>query len=149
VALISTFETRELREMPWYGLLSNHAGIALAAVVGGVVYLESQHWLAAVLPQDPRASQLASLVLASLVISLLSSGIASVTMMLRDRLTTPSSCASSTGATGRRQRRGGPRLAPGRHLHRDGLVGRLGRRTARPHRVGEPRLPVRSPGATR
>ncbi len=87
VALISTFEMRELREMPWYGLLSNHAGIALSAVIGGVVYLDLQRLLAAVLPQDPRASQLASLVIASLVISLLSSGIASVTTMLRDRLT--------------------------------------------------------------
>jgi diguanylate cyclase (GGDEF)-like protein len=89
VGLISTFETRELREMPWYGLLSNHAGIALAAVLGGVVYLDLQRLLADVLPQDQRASQLAGLVLASLVISLVSSGIASVTMMLRDRLTTP------------------------------------------------------------
>src|SRR3954451_15218224 len=57
VGLISTFEPRELREMPWYGLLSNHAGIALGAVIGGVIYIDLQVWLAAVLPQDPRASQ--------------------------------------------------------------------------------------------
>jgi putative nucleotidyltransferase with HDIG domain len=38
VALIGSTELRELRgEIPWYGSLSNHAGIVLPAVVGGVV----------------------------------------------------------------------------------------------------------------
>jgi putative nucleotidyltransferase with HDIG domain len=38
VALIGTTDLRELRrEIPWYGTLVNHAGIALPAIVGGVV----------------------------------------------------------------------------------------------------------------
>jgi putative nucleotidyltransferase with HDIG domain len=38
VALIGSTELRELRrEIPWYGSLSNHAGIVLPAVVGGVI----------------------------------------------------------------------------------------------------------------
>ena len=35
VAFLASFERRELREMPWYGALANHAGLALAAIVGG------------------------------------------------------------------------------------------------------------------
>jgi putative nucleotidyltransferase with HDIG domain len=38
VALIGTTELRELRrEVPWYGTLANHAGLALPAILGGVV----------------------------------------------------------------------------------------------------------------
>ena len=38
VALIGSTELRELRrEIPWYGSLSNHAGIVLPAVAGGIV----------------------------------------------------------------------------------------------------------------
>jgi putative nucleotidyltransferase with HDIG domain len=39
VAVIGTTEARELRgEIPWYGTLANHAGIAIPAIVAGVVY---------------------------------------------------------------------------------------------------------------
>jgi putative nucleotidyltransferase with HDIG domain len=39
VAVLGTTEVRELRgRIPWYGTLANHAGIALPAIVGGVVY---------------------------------------------------------------------------------------------------------------
>lgn len=37
VAAVSTLEIRELREVPWFGALANHAVMALAAVVGGLV----------------------------------------------------------------------------------------------------------------
>jgi len=38
VALIGTTDLRELRrEVPWYGTLANHAGLALPAVFGGIV----------------------------------------------------------------------------------------------------------------
>ena len=36
VAFIASFERRELREAPWYGTLANHAGLALAAILGGL-----------------------------------------------------------------------------------------------------------------
>ena len=37
VAAIATIELRELREVPWFGTLSNHAIVTLAAVIGGLV----------------------------------------------------------------------------------------------------------------
>ena len=38
VAMLGTTEARELRgQIPWYGTLTNHAGIALPAIVAGVV----------------------------------------------------------------------------------------------------------------
>jgi hypothetical protein len=38
VALIGTTDLRELRrEVPWYGTLANHAGLALPAIFGGIV----------------------------------------------------------------------------------------------------------------
>ncbi len=37
VALLGTIERRELREVPWYGTLSNHALLAFWALVGGFV----------------------------------------------------------------------------------------------------------------
>ena len=40
VAMISTLEARELREVPWYGTLANHSAMALSAVLGGIVYAD-------------------------------------------------------------------------------------------------------------
>ncbi len=37
VAALSTIELRELREVPWFGTLANHAILALSGVVGGLV----------------------------------------------------------------------------------------------------------------
>lgn len=37
VAAAGTFDRRELREAPWYGMLANHAGLALSALAGGLV----------------------------------------------------------------------------------------------------------------
>jgi len=37
VAMLGTFERRELREVPWYGTLSNHALLGFWALVGGLV----------------------------------------------------------------------------------------------------------------
>jgi hypothetical protein len=38
VALVGTVDVREVRrEIPWYGTLANHAGLALPAILGGVV----------------------------------------------------------------------------------------------------------------
>lgn len=39
VGAISTLELRELREVPWFGTLANHAVLALCGVVGGLVVL--------------------------------------------------------------------------------------------------------------
>jgi diguanylate cyclase (GGDEF)-like protein len=39
VAMLATFDRRELREVPWYGILANHAGLTAAAIAGGAVAL--------------------------------------------------------------------------------------------------------------
>ena len=38
VAVFATFEAREFREVPWYGMLANHAAIAVSAVLAGIVF---------------------------------------------------------------------------------------------------------------
>lgn len=80
VALIGSTELRELRgEIPWYGSLSNHAGIVLPAVVGGVV-------LKALVP-DPANPfvDLLGTALAAAVYSALNLFIASIIAALRAR----------------------------------------------------------------
>ena len=37
VAVFATLEAREFREIPWYGMLANHAAIAVSAVLAGIV----------------------------------------------------------------------------------------------------------------
>ena len=87
VALLGTIERRELEgEMPWYGAVSNHAHLALGAVVGGVVLLGSEAALRASLGDGPEVV-LASLVIGSLVFGVVAAGLAEGTIILRDRLT--------------------------------------------------------------
>ncbi len=88
VALVSTFEARELRwsEVPWYGTAANHVALALAAVVGGVVILEVRERVG-VVPLDSRqAVDLVAIVLGSLVFALTVTMIVAGTVILRDRL---------------------------------------------------------------
>jgi diguanylate cyclase (GGDEF)-like protein len=87
VAFASTFEARELREAPWYGVLYNHVSLGLSAVAGGLTYLGVEALLTATLPHEARASELASVVAASVVLTALSSIFAATTVMLRDSLT--------------------------------------------------------------
>jgi len=57
VAVLGTTELRELRgRIPWYGTLVNHAGIALPAIVGGLIAE-----LLSAGPQDPLRSFLATM----------------------------------------------------------------------------------------
>ena len=87
VALLGTIERREIEgEMPWYGAVSNHAHLALGAVVGGVVLLGSEAALRASLGDGPEVV-LASLVIGSLVFGVVAAGLAEGTIILRDRLT--------------------------------------------------------------
>ena len=87
VALIGTIERRELDgEVPWYGGLSNHAHLALGAVIGGVVLLGSEAALRASLGDGPEVV-LASLVIGSLVFGVVAAALAEGTIILRDRLT--------------------------------------------------------------
>ena len=87
VALIGTIERRELDgEVPWYGGLSNHAHLALGAVIGGVVLLGAEAALRASLGDGPEVV-LASLVIGSLVFGVVAAALAEGTIILRDRLT--------------------------------------------------------------
>ncbi len=85
VALISTIELRELREVPWYGVLANHASQALAAVLAGLAagaaFQVGAAWT------TPAATQLLAAVAASAVLGAVAVAVAAVTIGLRERLT--------------------------------------------------------------
>ncbi len=87
VALISTIERRELRDAPWYGVLSNHASYTLAAIAGGVTMLGAREGLAAIGFTDPQAVELVAIVLGSLVLAVSATAMAAGTIVLRDELT--------------------------------------------------------------
>jgi diguanylate cyclase (GGDEF)-like protein len=87
VALISTIERRELRDMPWYGMLANHASLTVAAVAGGVTILATRMALAPLAPQEAQAVELMAIVAGSLVLALTATALAAGTVVLRDRLT--------------------------------------------------------------
>ena len=87
VAMVATIERRELREVPWYGTLANHAGLAFSAVVGSLVLLGLGDWLPGVLPDKPQAVELLAIVGGGAVMSAIAIGIAAGTVRLRDGLT--------------------------------------------------------------
>ena len=87
VAVVSTIERREIREVPWYGLLSNHAVLAIGAILGGLALLETQRLLAGFVADGPQAVELISIVVGSLVLAVVSTGLALTTIVIRDRLT--------------------------------------------------------------
>jgi diguanylate cyclase (GGDEF)-like protein len=84
VAAISTLEIRELREVPWFGVLANHALLPLAAVGGGLVVFAVQ----AVLPgeiQQPLAWLFAALV-GGYAFASISVALSAITVGLRENL---------------------------------------------------------------
>ena len=87
VAMVATFEMRELREVRWYGTLSNHAALAFSAVLAGVVLDEVEHGVLAGVTDQVEAAQLVAIIAATLVLSLVSAGIAAGVVVLRDGLT--------------------------------------------------------------
>jgi diguanylate cyclase (GGDEF)-like protein len=86
VAMISTLEIRELREVPWYGTLANHTGMALSAVLAGVVFDGVRNRALGAVTDQPQAAELLAILLATLVLAGLSSGLATGTRILRDHL---------------------------------------------------------------
>ncbi len=87
VAMVSTFEAREIREVPWYGTLANHSAMALAAVLAGVVFYLVRNVAFGGVTQERQAAELVAIVLATFVLSGLSAALASGTAILRDGLT--------------------------------------------------------------
>ena len=87
VAFIASFERRELREAPWYGILANHAGLTLAAIIGG---LAAQGAVAAASALDlpgGLAITLLGAVVATLVLAVVQTALAAGVVVLRDGLT--------------------------------------------------------------
>jgi diguanylate cyclase (GGDEF)-like protein len=84
VAAIATIELRELREVPWFGTLSNHAIVTLAAVIGGLVVAELRGILGAVL--DPSLATLAAAAAGAFVLCAIDVGLSATTIALREGL---------------------------------------------------------------
>ena len=89
VALISTFERRELRDMPRFGLVSNHAHMTIAAIAGGITMDAVSGALAAAAVDQGQAVQLVAIVAGGLVLATTAAALAAGTIILRARLTLP------------------------------------------------------------
>jgi diguanylate cyclase (GGDEF)-like protein len=87
VAMISTIERRELREVVWYGTLANHAALTVSAVAGSVAMLVTRDLLGATIASDAQATTLVALVAGSFVLAIVSTAIVAGTVILRDKLT--------------------------------------------------------------
>lgn len=85
VGFLSTLERRELDSQPWYGALANHSVIAFAAVVGGLTVMALKGMLV-VLLGDPGLAGLLSTAVGTLVLAVVTNGIAAGTVILREGL---------------------------------------------------------------
>lgn len=84
VALVGTFEAREVTDLPWYGIVANHAAMAMSAVLGGLVFGSLRNGPLGGVPDETQATQLVAIVAATLILSGLSAGLAAGTVFLRD-----------------------------------------------------------------
>jgi diguanylate cyclase (GGDEF)-like protein len=88
VAFLASVERRELSgEVPWYGALANHAGLALAAITGAVLAMLTTDGAGALGVPDGPGRMLVGAVVATLVFSVVSTGLAAGVVVLRDGLT--------------------------------------------------------------
>jgi diguanylate cyclase (GGDEF)-like protein len=85
VAAIATIELREIREVPWFGTLSNHAIVALGGVLGGVVAVELRSALVPVV--DPALATLIAAGGGAFTLCAIDIGLSAMTVALRERLT--------------------------------------------------------------
>jgi diguanylate cyclase (GGDEF)-like protein len=85
VGLLSSLERRELESQPWYGALANHAVLAFAAVVGGLA-VEVTRGALSILGTDVGVAGLVATLVGTLVLAMITSGLAAGTIMLRDGL---------------------------------------------------------------
>ncbi len=85
VAFVSTLELREVREVPWYGVLANHATQALAAVLGGLAAMAALGLAGAWV--EPDAAVLVAALVGALVFAAVAISHAAITVSLRDGLT--------------------------------------------------------------
>jgi hypothetical protein len=85
VAFVSTIELRELKEVPWYGALANHAAQALGAVVGGIAAAAMRQAVATLVA--PEAAALGAALAGALVFSVVVVAHTAITVALREELT--------------------------------------------------------------
>jgi diguanylate cyclase (GGDEF)-like protein len=83
VAFLATTDRRELESQPWYGVLANHASIAIAAVMGGSAFALANAAIGQV-SGDERLAAFAAVVLAGVVLEAVATGLAMVTIKIRD-----------------------------------------------------------------
>lgn len=84
VAAIATLELRELREVPWFGTLSNHAIVALGGVVGGVIAVELRVRLGTVI--DPSLATLVAAACGALALCAIDVAMSATTIAIREEL---------------------------------------------------------------
>ncbi|HKF85773.1 MAG TPA: GGDEF domain-containing protein [Candidatus Limnocylindrales bacterium] len=87
VAFIASFERRELREMPWYGALANHAGLALAAILGGLTAHATVATAQRLGLPGGLGLTLVGAAVGTLVLAVVQTGLAAGVIVLRDGLT--------------------------------------------------------------
>lgn len=85
VAAISTIEARELREVPWFGTLANHAILALSGVLGGLVVMTTRASVSGLF--DGQLATLVATLAGAFVFCALDVGMTLVVVGLREHLT--------------------------------------------------------------
>jgi diguanylate cyclase (GGDEF)-like protein len=86
VAMISSFDRRELEEVPWYGVLANHSALSIAAIAGGLVALAVEGLgVGAGLPHGLGLTLVAAIA-GTLAFAIISTAIAAGVIVLRDGL---------------------------------------------------------------
>jgi diguanylate cyclase (GGDEF)-like protein len=81
VGFLASIERRELETQPWYGILANHAVLVISAVVGGVV---TKLVAVAMGPDAGGAGLLVPAVMGALVLAVVSTALAAMTVFLRE-----------------------------------------------------------------
>jgi diguanylate cyclase (GGDEF)-like protein len=84
MGLVSELEVRELRTQPWYGILSNHAVVILAAVAAGSVSSAVEGPLAGLLPGEQAMSFFLTVMVAALVFAVVNVGLVVPTLAVRN-----------------------------------------------------------------
>jgi diguanylate cyclase (GGDEF)-like protein len=104
VAFLSTIERRELESQPWYGILANHAVLAIAAVIGGLVTSGVAGALGGG-ETDWSSPWGASTIIAAgagvVVLAVIATAMGAITVLLRDGLTRHAFLEAVVGMLGR------------------------------------------------
>ena len=99
VAFLSTLERRELEQQPWYGVLANHAVLVISAVVGGLAAARVGVMFGA--SGGHGVTLLAAAVVGTVLLAMISTAMAAVTVSLRDELGIRELASVALGQLGR------------------------------------------------